>query len=111
MIIAPVAAATWLHALTDDVDSELQAAQVRVEGVVAALRLAGVDAGGRADVAAPDAALIDGLREFAATEILVLASGEKNWVKATSLAEQIRTLLDPRLDELDPSAVSCLAVA
>ncbi len=110
MIIAPVAAATWLHALTDDVDGELQTARARVDGVVAALRVAGIDADGRADVAAPDTALIDGLREFAATEILVLSSGGKDWAKATSLAQQIRTLLDPRPDELDPFE-ACLAVA
>ncbi len=34
-----------------------------------------LNAGGRAELAAPATALIDGLREFAATEILVLASG------------------------------------
>ncbi len=110
MIIAPVAAATWLHALADDVDSELQTAQARVEAVVAALRLGGVNAGGRAELAAPATALIDGLREFAATEILVLASEGKNWAKATSLAEQIRALLDPSVDELAPLEI-CLAVA
>ena len=38
MIIAPVAAASWLHALADDFDAELQTAQKRVDAVVASLR-------------------------------------------------------------------------
>ena len=110
MIIAPVAAATWLHALADDVDSELRTAQARVESVVAALRFAGVDAEGRADIAAPATALIDGLREFGASDILVLASEGKSWAKATSLATGMRIRLDPSVDELDPSEI-CRAVA
>ena len=109
MIIAPVAAASWLHALADDVDAELQTAQGRVEAVVAALRLVGVNAGGRADIAPPATALIDGLREFAATEILVLPSGEKGWTKANTVAEQIRTQLGLSVNEPDPSQISLAA--
>jgi hypothetical protein len=48
------------------------------------------------------AVYIDGLREFAATEILVLPSEEKGWTKANTLAEQIRTELGLSIDELDP---------
>jgi hypothetical protein len=90
MIVAPVAAASWLHALADDVDVELQTAQKRVDSVVDALRRAGVIAQGRADIAPPATALIDGLREFPATEILVLPCREKGWANADALVEQVR---------------------
>ena len=106
MIVAPVAAASRLRALADDVDAEIQTAQERVDAVVATLRRGGVNAEGRAAIAPPATALIDGLREFAATEILVLSSGEKGWTKANTLAQQIRTQLGLSVNELDPSQIS-----
>jgi hypothetical protein len=111
MIVAPVAAASWLHALADDVDAELQTAQERVDAVVTTLRRAGVNAEGRAHLASPATALIDGLREFAATEILVLPSGDKRWTNANTLAQQIRTQLGLSVNQLDPSQISRAAAA
>jgi hypothetical protein len=106
MIIAPVAPASWLHALADDFDGEIQAAQRRVDAVVGAFRLAGVHTNGKADVALPAAALIDGLREFGATEILVFPSGGKGWTKANTLAKQIRSQLSPSVEVADPRETS-----
>jgi hypothetical protein len=105
MIVAPVVAASWLRALADDVDAELEAAQKRVDAVVAALRRAGVKAEGRADIASPTTALVDGLREFAPTEILVLPTQEKGWANANTLAQQVRTQVglgvgDPELSQI-----------
>jgi hypothetical protein len=99
MIVAPVAAASWLHAVADDVDVEFQTAQKRVDAVVDALRQAGVTAQGMADIARPATALIDGLREFPATEILVLPSREKGWANANALVEQMQAQFDLSVDE------------
>ena len=68
-----------------------------------------MNAGGRADIASPATALIDGLREFPATEILVLPSGEKGWTKASTLAEEIRTQLGLSVNELDSPQIPLAA--
>jgi hypothetical protein len=109
MIVAPVVAASWLHALADDVDAEFEAAQRRVDAVVAALRRAGVKAEGRADIASPTTALVDGLREFAPTEVLVLPSREKGWANADTLARQIRTQAGPGVGDPGRSQVPLTA--
>jgi hypothetical protein len=101
MIIAPVAAASRLHALADDVDAELQAAQKRVHAVVTSLRRAGVNAAGRPNVARPATALMDGLREFAATDVVIVPSREKGWKDANTLAQQMNNQLGLGVTELD----------
>ena len=111
MIIAPVAATSWLHALADDVDTELQTAQKRVDAVVASLRSAGVNAAGRPDVARPASALIDGLRQFAATEVVIVPSADKGWKDANTLAQQIRSQLGLGVTELDPTQIAHAAAA
>jgi len=111
MIIAPVAAASRLHALADDVDAELQAAQKRVDTVVTSLRRAGVNAAGRPDVARPASALIDGLREFTATEVVIVPSEEKGWHDANTLAHQIRSQLGLGVTELDLTQIARAAAA
>ena len=111
MIIAPVAAASWLHALADDVDAELHAAQNRIDAVVASLRRAGVNASGRPDVARPASALIDGLREFAATEVVIVPSREKGWKDANTLAQQMKKQLGLGVTELDSTQVTLVAAA
>jgi hypothetical protein len=109
MIIAPVAATSRLHALADDIDTELQAAQKRVDTLVTSLRDAGISAAGRPDIARPASALIDGLREFAATEVVIVPSGEKGWKDANTLAQQIRSQLGLGITELDPTQQLALA--
>lgn len=111
MIIAPVTAASRLHALADDVDAELQAAQQRVDAVVSSLRRAGVSAAGRPDVASPATALIDGLREFAATDVVIAPSGEKGWNDANTLARQMGSQLGLDVTELDPTQIALAAAA
>ncbi len=111
MIIAPVAAASRLHALADDVDTELQTAQQRVDAVVASLQRAGVNAAGRPDVARPASALIDGLREFAAGEVIIVQSGEKGWKDANTLAQQMRTQLGLGVTELSPTQIALAPAA
>jgi len=106
MIIAPVAATSWLHALADDVDAELQEAQKRVDAVVTSLRRAGVNAAGRPDVARPARALIDGLREFAATDVVIVTSGQKGWNDANTLAQQMRNQLGVGVTELDLTQIA-----
>ena len=111
MIIVPVAAASRLRALADDVDGERQAAQDRVDTLVAALRLGGVEAAGRAHVARPAAALLDGLREFAPTEVVMLGSGGKAWKDANALARRIRAQLGLVVVELAPTRMIGAAAA
>ncbi len=111
MIIAPVAATSRLHALADDVDTELQTAQKRIDAVVASLRRAGVNAAGRPNVAQPASALIDGLREFAATEVIIVPSQGKGWKAANTLAQQIRTQLGLGVTEFDPTQIALGASA
>ena len=79
MIVAPVVASSALRALADDVDGELHEAQDRVDVAIEVLRRAWVDATGHVDVGDPMRCLIDGLREFRATEVLMIEGGEHRW--------------------------------
>jgi hypothetical protein len=106
MIVAPVVASSRLRAIADDVDTELQTAQQRIDAAVATLGRAGIKAAGRADVGAPMRALIDGLREFPATDVVMLRAGEKGWKDANNLAQRIRTELGLHVTEVDPSHVA-----
>ena len=93
MIVAPVTGASLLHVLTDDTDAERRVAQERVDVALQRLRHAGVRAEGRVDMGQPMRALLDGLREFPATEIVLLRGGEEGWRKAEQLSDKIHTRL------------------
>jgi hypothetical protein len=100
MIVAPVVAPSRLHALTDDVDAELKLAQERLDTAVATLRRAGIKAAGRAAIGAPITRLLDGLREFPATEVVMLRGGEPGWQDAEKLAGRVRTELGVPVTEV-----------
>ncbi len=106
MIVAPVAASSGLRDLTDDVDSELELAAKRVDAALQVLRDAGVDAIGRAEVAGPMDALLDGVREFAPNEVVMLSQGERGWESAGTLAERVRTEVGLPVTEVSPSAAT-----
>lgn len=90
LIVAPVTARTRLRALADDVDEELQSAQKRVDVAVEVLGRAGVHAAGHVDVGQPMTCLVDGLREFSATEVVMIEGGEAGWKDAERFAERVR---------------------
>lgn len=87
LLVAPVVAASRLHALADDVDHELHDAEARLEAAVETLSRAGVKATARADIGEPMRCLVDGLREFPATEVVMLRGGEIGWEDAERFAE------------------------
>jgi hypothetical protein len=103
MIVAPVVAPSRLHALTDDVDAGLNLAQERLDTAVATLRRAGITAAGRAAIGAPITGLLDGLREFPATEVVMLRGGEHGWEDAEKLAGRLRTELGVHVTVVQPT--------
>ena len=106
MIVAPVVASSGLRDLTDDVDSERELAAKRVDAALRVLRDAGVDASGHAEVAGPMDALLDGVREFAPNEVVMLSQGERGWESAGTLAERVRTEVGLPVTEVSPSAAT-----
>jgi hypothetical protein len=104
MIVAPVVASSALRALADDVDEELRAAQRRVEVAIEVLRRAGVQASGHVDIGQPMQCLIDGLREFPATEVVMIEGGEHGWKDAERFAERVRTEIALPVREIGSAA-------
>ena len=100
MIVAPVVASSALRALADDVDGELHEAQDRVDVAIEVLRRAGVHATGHVDIGDPMRCLIDGLREFPATEVLMIEGGEHGWKRADRFAERVRTEMSLSVQEI-----------
>jgi len=88
-VLAPVGAGSTLRELTDDIDPELSAARRRVEGAIGALRDEGVSSTGRADIADPVEALLDGLREFAPNEVLLVPGSESGWGETAPLIQRV----------------------
>lgn len=89
-IVAPAPAASALRALADDVDAEHEAAEQRLEGVLAALRETGTEAGGHADTEAdPRSALADGLREYSADHVALIRGDEPGWDEADEYAARL----------------------
>lgn len=89
LILAPAGSA-GLHGLADDVDAEVAAATKRIEAVVATLQGRGVAAAGHADIADPMQALLDGLRQFPANEVVMVPASEHGWGDAEDLAARVR---------------------
>lgn len=91
MIIAPVHASSRLRTLADDFDAESRQARERVERALRHLGDRGVHATGHVDEdAEPMSALLDGLREFPADEVMMLPGAESGWEEAETLAERVR---------------------
>lgn len=91
MILAPVVASSRLGDLADDVDEELALAGGRVEVALRTLRAQGVRATGRATVADPVEALLDGLGEFPPNEIITMPGSERRWGAADELVGRVRS--------------------
>lgn len=104
LIVSPVVASSRLHALADDVDLELRASQARVDTAVQTLRSAGIPATGHVDIGQPINCLIDGLREFPASEVLMLRDGETGWDDAEQFAERVRAEIGVPVTELETGA-------
>lgn len=91
MIFVPVAAGSRLRELANDIDMELERAENRLESALNALHQWGVHAEGRADIAEPMESLLDGLREFPASEVVIAPGREMDWREATEMAERVRS--------------------
>jgi hypothetical protein len=104
MIIAPVVASSPLHRLFDDIDLELGVAQGRVDVAVATLKADGIKASGHVAVGDPLHALLEGLREFHAGEVVLLGGGEAGWEDATAFAGRVRNEVGLHVTEVAPVA-------
>jgi hypothetical protein len=90
-LIAPVVASSRAQALADDIDAEAARAQQRLDALVGSLVARDIVAAGRVDDEAPPiTALLDGLREFPADEVVLLPGHETDWEDAEGMAERIR---------------------
>jgi hypothetical protein len=105
MVVAPVVASSPLRELADDVDRETDAAQRRLGAALERLRVEGVKAEGRVDIAHPMDALLDGLREFPPNEVVMLPGGEHGWEDASDLAERVRAETGLPVTAVDGSRV------
>lgn len=101
MIVAPVIASSRMRALADDVDAERDAATIRLDQALETLRRRGIDASGHVDVEHPMVSLADGLREFAATEVMMARGGEPGWEDAERFAERVREELGVPVTEVE----------
>jgi hypothetical protein len=103
MILAPVEASSPLRILTSDFDAESGRARERVEAALGVLRGRGVRANGHVDEAAdPLSAVLDGLREFPANEVVMLPGAEVGWRRAEVLADRVRRDIGLQVTELAP---------
>ena len=75
-----------------------------MDAALQTLSAAGVQASGRADVAEPMDALLDGLREFPSNEVVMLPGGEARWDSAGALAERVRAEVGLPVTEVSRSA-------
>jgi len=104
MIIAPVVASSPLHRLFDDIDLELGVAQGRVDVALETLKANGIKASGHAAIGDdPMHALLEGLREFHASEVVMLSGGESGWDDASAFAERVRREVGLRVTEVNPT--------
>ena len=99
-LVVPVIASSRLHALADDVDTELLRAEQRLDTALETLRCAGVKAAGHPDIGQPMRCLVDGLREFPATEVVMLRGGESGWEDAERFAERVTAELELPVTEV-----------
>jgi len=104
MIVAPVVASSRLAELSDDVDSEMEVAEGRLQGALRRLRDAGVKADGRADISPPLDSLMDGLREYPPNEVVMLPDREIDWEAATEMADRVRREVGLPVTAVAPSA-------
>jgi hypothetical protein len=106
MIVTPVVACSWLHRITDDTDAEQKIAQGRIDVGLQTLLSKGINAQGHTMIGQPMTSLLDGLRAFPASEVVMLHGGEADWVDASSFAERVRGQFGLRVTEVEPSTGS-----
>jgi nucleotide-binding universal stress UspA family protein len=111
MIVVPVVASSRLHVLTDDIDAELRVAEERLDAAVERLRRSGIKATGHVDIGSPMQSLLDGLREFSATEVVMLRGHEHGWREAERFAEHVKTELGLPVFEIEANPTSTHAAA
>ena len=109
MIVAPVVASSSLHRLFDDIDSEFGVAQHRVDVALETLKANGIKASGHAAMSDPMHALLEGLREFHAGEVVMLSGGESGWDDASAFAERVRREVGLRVTEVTPTPAELAA--
>jgi nucleotide-binding universal stress UspA family protein len=100
-IVVPVAASSRMRSLSDDVDEELGVAGKRLEGALATLRAAGIEARGHVDIGPPMRCLLDGLREFQASDVVMLRGGERGWEGAEEFAQRVHDEVGLEVTEVD----------
>ena len=77
--------------MTDEIDREARGAQSRLEQALRELQERGVPASGHVDDEGdPMQAILDGLREFPANEVVLIPGVERGWREAELLAARIR---------------------
>jgi hypothetical protein len=100
-IVVPVVASSRSHALADDIDQEAHTAEARLERAIRALDERGIPCRGHVDEEGdPIQALLDGLREFPANEVILVPGAEVGWPGAERLGERIRREVGVRVSEL-----------
>jgi hypothetical protein len=103
MVIAPVVASSRLRSVTGDIHLEQRVAQGRIDVGLQTLLSKGVKAQGHTVVGQPMTSLLDGLREFPASEVVMLNGGEVGWIDASTFAERVRSRFGIRVTEVNPS--------
>jgi hypothetical protein len=104
-IVVPVVASTRAHALADEIDQEADVAERRLEEAIERLHKRGIPATGHIDDEGdPWQALLDGLREFPANEVVMIPGAESGWPEAEQLGERIRREVGVPVTELKRSA-------
>ncbi|HVW45822.1 MAG TPA: universal stress protein [Solirubrobacterales bacterium] len=104
MILAPVRAGTPTGVITDDFDTESGEARGRVQGALLEMERHGVKADGHVDEDAdPMTAILDGLREYPADEIVMLTGPEAGWQEAETFADRVRSEVGLEVTEVAPA--------
>ena len=100
-IIVPVVASSRSHALADEIDREARTAERRLERAIRQLDEQGIPCRGHVDEEGdPMQALLDGLREFPANEVVLVPGAEVGWPEAELLGERIRREVGVPVSEL-----------
>lgn len=111
MIVVPVVASSRLHVLTDDIDAELRVAEERLDAAVDRLRRSGIKVTGHVDIGGPMQSLLDGLREFSATEVVMVRGHEPGWREAERFADHVKAELGLPVFEIEGAPTSTHAAA
>lgn len=102
MIVVPVTGNSRLHRLADDIDVESRSSVERMDRAIATLTAKGIAAHGQIDEAGdPEQALLDGLREFPANEVVIIPDDNPGWLAAEALADRVRSEVGVPVTQID----------